>query len=330
MVFHTSKENISQPIQLNLNKLSIIRRVSLGLLLFAISTICTPLWASTEKITILPSELQSFSESTERPQGTCYEGQTPRKHNFCIYPGDPGESRTLLYFHGIGGSELNWGSRNHYSTVLLDLLPKWGLKRPQIISISFGPAWFLVAKNSASESGLKEALFQEILPKVEALLPLRPTAYWLVGESMGGFNAYYSGIDPKNFKVPVTHVVSLCPAMVEMSPYDSFENQERIRKMIGMQRERFISYLGISKRYVGNHAEWLATNPFKKTTEVVFPLQAKFHISCGDADEWGFHAGAFRIWQILSATDTDAEWRTYPGGNHCTVNVQDIVQFLGR
>lgn len=258
----------------------------------------------------------------------CFQDNSPRSYKVCLHPGAPNNSNTILYFHGLGGNEAKWGTGNHYSNELLNTLEVQGIPRPQVISISFGFAWFLVEKNTAPDSGLLEAFFDSILPKLEKLLPLAPTNYWIIGESMGGFNSLYSALFPQKFSAPISHVVSLCPAMVEMSPYDTRENQERIRKTIGMTQDKFFNYVTISKRFIGNHLEWLRLNPFQKVSEILVPQNTKFHVSCGTSDSWGFHLGAEKISKLLDETLTPTEWKSYTGEGHCAVHANDVANFL--
>src|SRR5690348_12112924 len=89
----------------------------------------------------------------------CSESPAPLAFKYCVsaVPGSLNPDH-LYYFHGMTGSEQSWSTPASFGEEVRKAWGRMGFQPPTIISISFGPTWFLVEKNSSPYSGLFEAV----------------------------------------------------------------------------------------------------------------------------------------------------------------------------
>ena len=74
---------------------------------------------------------------------------------YCMHRYAKSSKDVLIYFHGLGADETDWSNGD----LTQKMLATWREKNipiPLVISISFGPTWFLAEKNSSTYSGLYE------------------------------------------------------------------------------------------------------------------------------------------------------------------------------
>jgi pimeloyl-ACP methyl ester carboxylesterase len=254
----------------------------------------------------------AFADPLGLPQDCSFKKVHGYEIRFCLEHGAPTSGHVVYYFHGIGGNEQRWQSSRLHEAVTEKLTRSPEL-RPHVFSVSFGRAWFFTdVKNSNGYSRL--SAFLELMPSLEASLPMPVSRRTVVGESMGGYNALRFAME-----IPgsVQQVVSLCPALLPVGPYSS-------REEIDAFKERNKAYLNVrlleTLRYWAmmefpSQESWAFNNPLDRSA-LPIPFLPPIYLSQYVRDEYGFPEGTAVFYANLLAQGHKASLRTVDAG-HC-------------
>jgi pimeloyl-ACP methyl ester carboxylesterase len=254
----------------------------------------------------------------------CYQRSVgPIRYNWCLEkPEGALPSRVLYYFHGYGGSSDSW----HHSAGA-NALQSSGEKNLAVVSISFGDAWLLTSIDHTDGPGrLLTILTTEVIPTIEAQIPLRISTRYLRGDSMGGFNA-----SQLLFKHPdmFQKVALVCPLVIPVGPHSS----------INQIRDYLQGAPTISDTMVQELLDWLrwefpTENDWAEHQVLELPVSermksAQVSISCGQDDEYGFEIGARALANRFISNGLHASFAALPG-RHCTADEMGLLEFFRR
>ena len=258
-------------------------------------------------------------------QTTCGKIDTAPAFEYCVYK-TVGSTNTdvMYYLHGAGQNVHAWEIGGPGE----DIRAQWekaGKGAPTVVSLSYGPLWFLAKKNTSAVSGLYEDFIGRVLPTVEgSVLQRQVNKRLLFGISMGGFNSTQLYLNnPELF----SRVVLGCPALVNISPYSSAE------ELKGYQERNHVSdgtmkYLEQVGAYYWPTAEaYNGDTPLATADQRLNASYPPLHISSSDADAYGFEEGAKIFADKATAHDVTVTWQFLKGG-HCTLDTGSIAQFL--
>lgn len=249
--------------------------------------------------------------------GSSYVGW--QSYNWCIHNNGTTDSGTALYyFHGNGGSEKSWQTPEHEQ--LAQLWSKHKEKPAAVISVSFGKSWFL-------NPNLQDGLIRKVIPNIESQLGFPVRRRFLLGESMGGFNAaVVAGINNRTFD----KIAILCPAVYNINPYTS---STEINKFIaaqpaGVNTGFIVKWLDKQRDSFRNGAEFAKYDPITSVKQSSAPL----FIMGDEADSLGVYEGAKLMAANARAKGINLSWWSIPQGEHCqhsTASLAALAQFLG-
>lgn len=249
-------------------------------------------------------------------------------YRWCSFTPKSPRPRTVAYYlHGNGGSE-----KDSPLPGIAELEAKVKAKGgalPTIITISFGPTWFLGTHGGVYSPGLLPAL-TEAGRQVEGALgiPANPER-WVLGESMGGFNAlqlYFHR--PKDF----TRVVAYCPAVLPFSPFapqgtvDAFLARHApyvVAKLVNKWRDKLASAYPSQKI-------WEAHDPLLLAAKA--PATPLFMGAQG-RDAFAFHEASQKLEQTLRSAGAKITWQFLPAAAHCEYSagaLDSLANFLAR
>lgn len=252
---------------------------------------------------------------------SCYHVKNQGKNfKYCVsssYTDRPTE--VLYYFHGLLGDEKQFfKDKRAQQTRQI-----WGSNAPTIVTISYGPEWLLVKKNSRPNSGLLKHFQEKALPYIESKLSFKPTKRYLVGASMGGANVLSLYFDnPKLFD----KYAALCPAMMGIGPFVSKEERKKYAsitqaKMIYVQLARFLMWL-----YFPTNDLFNKENPLFKTSQLN-SSSPNLYLSCGRQDQFGFFFGTNKFYQEGSKNLAPLSFSPVDGG-HCAFDAKNLAHYF--
>ena len=246
--------------------------------------------------------------------------------DYCISKTENSRNDDLVYLlHGAGGDEKTWTQWPAFQGVR-DRWEKNGTQAPIIVTVSFGPIWLLIDRNSSPQSGLIDIFVKEVMPHVEQKL-LAGTAIknrHLLGLSMGGYNGSQLALKaPRAFK----DAVLACPGILTVSPYAPQQEIDAYISRTGADKDFVSAILKISKNYFPDPSSWKSNEPLRLARMRFGSTSPSLYISCGRTDEGGFFEGAESLAKIAEANDVKVKWEALAGG-HCVMNSDAIADFL--
>jgi S-formylglutathione hydrolase FrmB len=243
---------------------------------------------------------------------------------YCIYKAKQGTNGSVAYhFHGKDNNAHSWNDATYYTAMIQDNWAKKGAKPPTVVSVSFGPFWLLVPKNGGPDSGLLEKFLNEVIPRVEAKTG-PPKTRMVFGESMGGVNALFAGLQDNGV---FSKVASLCPVIYDANPFVSLSEVKGMVQKTGADYQLMIGVMGLAKKFAANAEEWKAFSPFELVKKVS-PLKLKaLYLSCGMYDKYGNFGSVQGLAERARARGLQVEWRPLYGG-HCAIDVDSLADFL--
>jgi hypothetical protein len=228
-------------------------------------------------------------------------------------------TEVLYYFHGLLGDEKQFFKDKR----ALKAREIWGQHSPTIVTISYGPEWLLVKKNSRPNSGLLKHFQEKALPYIESKLDFKPTKRYLVGASMGGANVLSLYFDnPKLFD----KYAALCPAIMGIGPFVSKEERKKYAsltnaKMLYVQLARFLMWL-----YFPTNDLFNKENPLFKTSQLN-SQSPNLYLSCGRQDQFGFFYGTNKFFEDGLKKKAPLAFSPLEGG-HCTFDSVALAQYF--
>lgn len=244
--------------------------------------------------------------------------------NWCYrWDASASSKQVVYYFHGIGASEKAW-KESALSAALEKEAKKLSQPVPHVFAISFGPAWFLsdVPKGSSSRLDL---LFQEVIPALEKNIKAKPERRFLIGESMGGYNALRASMTNPSF---FAKVVALCPALLPIGPYCSPEEEEKfIERNPEMDANMVRGLRAWATQEFPTAEDWTRNNPLDHAEDGTLPPAL---LSYYAQDEYGFREGTMVFADKLKKSGKVFTLRSLEG-SHCAHTPelrQEVANFL--
>lgn len=124
----------------------------------------------------------------------------------------------IFFFHGIGRNEMQWLDNGGFAKQFLEVVnSNKNYKNITIVSISFGMASLIINDTPYPFNANLESIFiNDLIPYFQNYLNKHGKIY-LIGYSMGGFNALSLGFrHPDLFPI----VVAISPFIAPISPFD--------------------------------------------------------------------------------------------------------------
>lgn len=147
---------------------------------------------------------------------------------YCITRQVPQQSsEVLLFLHPKNLNETFWAKTTALHFPFYNQWKKMGRPYPTVISISFGPVWFMAPQNQSPKSGLLEAFMNVIVPEIEQSIQADTQARkLLMGFSMGGYNATQLLL---KYPEKIKRAAIMCPGIMSdrLFKLDSREALER-------------------------------------------------------------------------------------------------------
>jgi pimeloyl-ACP methyl ester carboxylesterase len=246
-------------------------------------------------------------------------------YTFCVRPSEnPSANRDVVYYFHMAGGDAQEGS--DFFNRLTDTFQKMGVPRPAMVSISFGTFW-LFSRTTGSGASLMNEFTTDAIPSIEAQLGNPSGVRFLVGTSMGGFNAA---------QIYLTHpelfgrVALLCPALSGVSPYASSEEVFEYVNRTGADYDAVTSASEKAKAFFADERSWNEESPLGYAAEVLTPAHPTLFISVGDIDEYGFAEGAAKFSALAQAKGVPYVTDAVVSGGHCLFDEEKLLNFVTR
>jgi pimeloyl-ACP methyl ester carboxylesterase len=248
-------------------------------------------------------------------------------YSWCIdTPTTHANQDVVFYLHGLEGNSASFISR--YPKLEPALQAKGAA--PTVLTVSFGPIWFLTDEATPIHPALHQVFVSQIIPQMEARLKRPIRNRLIMGESMGGLNA--SELFLKNGNL-FSRAVILCPAMSILTPFASDQDlQAFLATRPYVQAQLVGESRTISQAEFPTPTIWKADDPLELVTKLS-PSAAPVYISSGTHDEWGFYDGAAQFAHLATQQKAPVTWVSIPNVGHCvqtdSSNAQ-IVSFISE
>ncbi len=253
----------------------------------------------------------------------CFAGDGPTPYQYCIVrlPGhDP--NQLLLHLHGRGLNEKIWRDSDYYTALMKEQWQRSHLRPPLIVTVSFGPFWLLAPQGDSKKSGLRELLLDKVLPAIESKLPQKPQHHWLLGESMGGFNAIQLLPSSRFEKVAI-----LCPPVYELSYPFSFTRMMELILRTKMEWRVAWALWWIKDDFIQSSGDWEAVSPLAIAETLSPSTKTEIYLSCGMRDPYGNFPGVLKLRDVLISKKLKVQWHPLYA-RHCGIHIPSLAQFL--
>jgi S-formylglutathione hydrolase FrmB len=225
----------------------------------------------------------------------------------------------LYFLHGLGGNSESLFNNGMWSLVD-ELRERKKIGDFVIITPDAGRSFYINSKDGVSK--YEDFFFKEFIPAMEKRYHLSSTRTGraIGGISMGGYGALRAAFThPEMFSAVSAHSAAL------------IENLPKGSAQAGMA--------GIVGPAFGRP---LDTEYWKKESPFVYARAAnlrglRIYFDCGDADQYGFNAGAESLDRILTGRNISHEFHIYPGGHdwqyfseHLPASLQFDSKALGK
>lgn len=241
---------------------------------------------------------------------------------YCVFRAGAGTNGDVVYhLHGRNLDERVWNDDTYWTSMVQSEWQRSGTKPPIVVTISYGPTWFLAPKGKAPDSGLLEDFLAK-LPEID-LLTGRPTRRILLGESMGGLNVLIAGL---SYPARFAKIASLCPGVYSTSPFDSFSTMKSALVRTGADPKIGFGVWLMSKKIVADETEWKRMSPLEliKRADQKYPA---LYLSNGLYDSYGNFEGTQQLAEDAIKRGVQTEWHPLYGG-HCAIDVPSLARFL--
>lgn len=200
---------------------------------------------------------------------------------------------------------------------------------PHVYSISFGPRWFLTDVPGFLKKSRLETFNDDFLPYLEKRIPAHLLKRYVVGESMGGYNALRFA----NFKSDVVDkVIAFCPALSTVSPYSSpVQISEFVNRNPAVDLKVLFSVLSFAVLEFPLPQFWSRNSPLELSNSKNYTLPPLFITSNKD-DLYGFNEGTQLYASNLQLKGLQVQ-HYYQDGPHCqntTAALNEAVDFLNQ
>lgn len=264
----------------------------------------------------------------------CSKFQAPLTGGYCIHPPlGKGNRDILYYFHGNGGSELDWNDPVSLTGQLQKEFKKNRRPTPTVISVSFGPTWVFAHKNASPASGLLELFTQQIMPALEASLGGLKGRRLVMGISMGGFNTLQLAMRTSLFR----KAAAICSPMGTVSPFGSAEDlQKYIEASLAWQYyketpnvviDAVKEMISLAQYFYPSPQDWQQADPLALARQTSIKDLPVMYVAAGYYDKYALYEATEKFAESLQRKRARIEWRPQWGG-HCAADIPSLAAFL--
>lgn len=253
----------------------------------------------------------------------CGEVETPIPYGYCITKTKGSQNTDVLYYlHGGGGNEKQWidsgsGVRNAWK--------KSNFAAPVVITVSFGPLWLLVKKNSLETSALLDFFRGILMPELEMRALGKPaTRRLLAGASMGGFNVAQLLI---NMPGAFQRAALTCSAFANISPWASDAEVAKFAKRVGVPADAIKNISEIAQAFVPDETSWQREVSPLDLALTNFGPNSPVMLVAGNKADKTFYEGSQLFYAAVKSTGAPVTWQSWPG-KHCDWNDKAVAEFL--
>ena len=258
--------------------------------------------------------------------------EDPLPWGYCITSTEGSQNPDFIYYlHGRGRSKTAWMDYPKHKAIR-QAWADLGKDAPTIITISFGPVWFLAEKNPSLKSGLLELYADQIIPEIEMKLGGLKGERMIVAESMGSFSGAELVLKRGSL---FSRAALACPAIGDLTPSPTFAQRLKYAlraNPLGLVGEIVlpVSYVitKLQKETFPDEKSWEAASPLLLAKTELNSNSPALYISSGDLDLYGFYPGDKEFARIAKERDVrEVIWDPVVGG-HCSLNPVKIAKFL--
>lgn len=249
------------------------------------------------------------------------------RFRYCIYqPAQVRPNGNLVYFlHGRNLDENIWNDDTFYTSMIQKHWSETKTTPPTVVTVSFGGTWLLTPKGSRDINGLIETMTDVLIPIVETKVG-KPRTRIIAGESMGGTNSMVLGLRrPDLFQ----RIVSLCPAIYQVSPYPAWGELAEFLKRTGADPPTILGIILLGKRYFSDENEWKESAALHLIDKADPATAPEIYLSCGLYDKYGNYEGDELLAQKAISRGIKLTWRPLYGG-HCAVDIVSAAEALAK
>jgi pimeloyl-ACP methyl ester carboxylesterase len=264
--------------------------------------------------------------STKGPRilTTCEKFKEPRQWAFCLTAAQGSTNPDIIYYlHGGGAGEYGWAARRGYPELVRRRWQAMSFQPPVVATVSFGKEWLLTEENNSPDSGLLDE-FGRAMNYIESRLGRVPRKRFLVGESMGAFNAAELALKrPSLFD----RAALLCPGFSSLPPHASAAEFNAYLKSTGAKASRARKIESLMERFFPDRVSWAGAAPVVLAGAASGAQSPSLYVSCGRSDEFGFFTGAKAFADLAKSRGARVMWQPLDGG-HCAVAPYAVADFL--
>ncbi len=237
------------------------------------------------------------------------------------------DRKNIVYFlHGSGGSAKYWDQNQTFQKAMR-MMENQNLKRPLVVSISFGQWWLLKDFGRENQGALLDIYLQiQKETELEIFKDKVPSKRYLMGLSMGGYNSLLL-LAKKSLEFD--RVALICPGVAIIGPYSSVADISAYlkRNQPFINDQLIFGLLDLLGLDFPTYDVWATHSPFGLLESLKSRRQTAFYISGNTLDEYGFGEGAELLAQKMKKLDLTVDYEVVPG-RHCVMNPSSIVNFL--
>lgn len=252
----------------------------------------------------------------------CFKGG--EHWRYCVYTTDNHQDDVYLYvLHGKDMSEEYWNDSSQYPAQIQKYWQEQSMRPPKVITISYGPLWFITPKMTKKDTGLLENFRNEVFQTIEKRLG-EPKYRMLVGDSMGGINTltltFYMG---ELFQ----RVAVLCPPLYDLSPFSSWSDIWEFIKKTGARPKSMMTVFTVARVLFTNDDEWKKFSSIELMRQADAKKLPTMYVSSGLYDEFGNYDGVLELVSEAQKKGVNLQWRPLFGG-HCAADIPSLAEFL--
>ncbi|MBI3548478.1 MAG: hypothetical protein HY078_05435 [Elusimicrobia bacterium] len=241
------------------------------------------------------------------------------RFQWCIdRPSGPASRDVLYYLHSVFRDQNSWYNQAANKSIRAEWEKK-GTPQPTVITVSFGSIWFFTDAN-----GRTPLFVDKIMPMLEQRIGGVKGRRLLLGRSMGGFNAIQALLrSPRLFE----RVALLSPALLAANPHSEEEVSAYFARHAGhISKMKVRILINILKAEYANAQAWVENGPLQRLLRGV-PKGARYYVSAGTADNYGFYEGAETFAKAAKAQGASVTWVPIEGG-HRDTDPESVARFL--
>jgi hypothetical protein len=243
--------------------------------------------------------------------------------SYCVTKLKNSDDNTLLYhFHGRNLDETIWDDPTYFTEMLKRQWHESSLLPPTILTVSFGPVWVLSPKGDAKNTGLLNFFIDKALPQIEKRIGNPPATRFLLGESMGGFNAIQM-LNKGLFK----KVAILCPPIYDISYPFTFESTMGLVNRTNMEYKIALGFWWLASDFVKSSKDWNAISPLQIVSGLNSKDAPSIYLSCGNKDQYGNFPGTEKFCKVAKERGVQVDWHPLYA-RHCGIDIPSLAKFL--